>query len=641
MSKIIGVTVGTPLNPDNYGGGLPKATTEDNDKVLTVVNGEPQWALHAGISNKQKVVFADDGEGNVSIVLVEEEAPKDETVTITNIVTNPQFEDGMTGWTNEHPSSSVEVIDGDLCWHTFTGTAQRTYQRFTDQSKIVVGHKYYMSTRVQIEGSKPYNNRISLFGTNLTAEIDENPADTGDWSYATSVHLVTAAPGGKYVGYDALYYTDVVGSDSTVYIDNVVVIDLTAAFGEGNEPDRTTMDELMKKQYPNGFDGSVELVIREAESDVDELSKRVDAVEQQVASLATGSITQTGTVYPVLEPYYIGNIEEARPVYYNAQEAGALTFAMLSDIHLITSGSSQSSHADISKNVEASSAWAKLVNHDFVMLGGDLIVDYYDKPTALSLIDKVEEMAEKHARCPVYSVKGNHDTNEGTSVDIPEYRLTDKEFYLHANARAEKYGMVTDPAHPYGGYYYVDFTKQKIRMVCLNTSENNANYDILTSTKSQFRYIGVFSPNQMAWVKDIALRVDEGWAVMMVSHIPPFQAKNFYDRGTDNPALRELCEAFAAGTGDFAEQGAREFIGHFSGHAHIDAYNEVGGLNYILVNCTTPSKRWDTSLDRTADEDKLSLNSFIVDRATRTVKCIKIGASPSADNENWKTSFTW
>lgn len=564
-----------------------------------------------------------------------------ETVNITNLVSNPHFTTDLTDWTVMFPeTSSAEVIDGVLCLdYTGNNTAQHIRQRGADQTAFIVGHKYYTSIRALFEGPEPYDVNFYFTGTNLTIEDEAVvPPTFSGWSTMSRISTLTAAPSSKYISFWAKHYATGVET-AKIRLDDAVIVDLTATFGEGNEPDLATLNSYMSTQYPYGFEGTVELRLAAAGPSIEELIEKVEDLESKVISLETSSASQTGTVYPTLHDYYITNIANARPIYYNEQEANTLTFSMLSDIHAHLKSSS--AYTNILKNVEASSAWAKIVNNDFIMLSGDLIVDYHDKATALGLVDDVVEMAEKHARCPVYTVKGNHDTNEGVTENIPAYRFTDKEFYLHANARGEKYGMVTDPEYPYGGYYYVDFPKQKIRMVCLNTSENNPNYDILTATKGQFRYTGVFSPNQVAWVKDVALRVDEGWAVMMISHIPPFQAENFYNRGTDNPALRTICENFAAGSGDFIGQGAREFIGHFSGHAHIDAYNKVGGLNYILVNCTTPEKRWNTSLDRTENEDKLSLNSFIIDRASRTVKCIKIGAAPADDSSDWVDNFTW
>lgn len=589
-----------------------------------------------------------------------------ETVSVTNLLKNPQYKDGMTDWEWVNQSCEVVTVGEDGMCLSLEAANKVSYQLRQKLTKatFIVGHRYYLRSRVKIDGVASPNGTVEVYMYGVSnGNVAQTMAAKTGWSYASALWDLTALPSGS-LGY--CVYMNYTGTkdyttlyDTKIYFYSGMLIDLTATFGEGNEPDIATMDRWMTEQYALGFEGTAALALtaedsgeEESSSDglvdkVADLEGDVVALQDEVAHLtktvtnSSASVgTQTGTVYPVLEAQYIANIEEARPKYYNAGEPNTLTFAMLADIHASPAGGTAV------KNVEASSAWAKLVGHDFVVLGGDLLNDSkdFDRDAALSVIDTVMEMAEKHARCPVYAVKGNHDTNELATGN--ENRLTDAEFYRHANVRGEKYGMGLDPAHPYGGYYYVDFPRLKIRMVCLNTSEDYPDVDLFDPNVGDgaFRHIGVFSENQMAWVKEVALRVDEGWAVMMVSHIPPFQAENFGNRGTDNPNLRALCETFAAGTGDFAQQGAREFIGHFCGHAHVDAYNKVGGLNYVVVNCTFPHAKVAGDplyLDRTANEDKLSLNSFIIDRANRRVKCIKIGAAPAEDYEGWTDSFTW
>ena len=373
-----------------------------------------------------------------------------------------------------------------------------------------------------------------------------------------------------------------------------------------------------------------------------------------------------------IEEWYIENVQTALPEYLSNIEGASnlLTFTMMSDAHL------RQNAPHIVDNVVASSAWANLVGNDFIMMSGDFIIGDLSKAESLALIDTAIEAAGSYGSVPVYAVKGNHDTNEdykigtdsetGKAVYSTADRITDEEFYTHAIAQSEA-TIVVDAANPYGGYYYVDFPKQKIRMICLNTTEDRDGVDILDSAKSDFRWSGVKSVAQLSWLANTALHVADGWAVMMVSHIPPITGADvgvgdetsadapFHTRGIKAAALTELCEAFVSGgkgtvtakamvngvvknvtvSYDFSVQGEREFIGHFCGHVHEDSLSEYNGINYVVVNCTTPQKRWDTSLDREiGTETALSLNSFIINRETRTVECIKVGTGESF-------SFTW
>ena len=373
-----------------------------------------------------------------------------------------------------------------------------------------------------------------------------------------------------------------------------------------------------------------------------------------------------------LDTHYMNNIQAALPEYLSQDEGGAntLTFTMMSDPHL------RQNAPHIVDNVEASSAWANLVGNDFVMISGDFIIGDLPKQTSLGLIDAAIAAAGAYGFVPVYAVKGNHDVNMdykiGTDPETGKVvysnadRITEKEFYDHAIAHNED-TIMTDPANPYGGYYYVNFSKQKIRLICLNTTEIRQDVDILNSTKSEFHQNGLLSLQQTTWLVNTALQVPTGWAVMVIAHIPPITGANvgvenettadapFHTRGIRNSSLTSLLEAFVAGSKgsvtaktfengvakivyvpyDFTALQDVEFIGHFSGHVHEDSHSVFNGINYVVINCTTPQKRWDTSLDReVGTETALSLNSFIVDRDTRTVTCIKIGTGESF-------SFTW
>lgn len=667
---------------------LPVDTEMDANSGNPVANS----AVAAAVADTNRRVAELDGILNGT----ESEPEPVETVTVTNLVTNPQFENGTTGYSMVNGTGwDMTATDGVLCL-TATAPENKINQLRTPnvRSALIdaVGHRVYVCAKVKYEGMLPPTVSAKPSGVEGTHQttLETTEPILGEWCYISSiVDLLSLTSSSMYVLISNNYgTTDIAGVKC--YVDHVMCIDLTAAFSEGNEPDLAMMDRWVAEQYADGFEGEATLFLTAVdnggdgeaeaelglvdkvatmETDVADLKTEVENLAEAMENLPSTEVQQTGTVYPALQDHFIANIETAKPDYYGAQDANTLTFAMMADMHLLADNKT------ILPNVEASSAWAKLVGHDFVMMAGDFIIGDEDKATSLGYIDALMEMAEKHANCPVYAVKGNHDSCDETGSKTD--RITAKEFYLHANARGEKYGMVTDPAHPYAGYYYVDFPRQKIRMVCLNTTEIKEDVDVLTCTNSQLTWAGVKSTYQAEWVRDVALRVPEGWAVMMVSHIPPItgaelgvtdEAANadtaapFHNRGISSPAIVALCDAFtlgASGTAnvtvsgsvkinyDFTDQGAREFIGHFCGHVHEDSISQYaastdgGVLNYVVVNSTTPTKRWATSLDRTTDVDKLSLNSFIIDRANRTVKCIKIGATPGEDNVWWADSFTW
>ena len=71
--------------------------------------------------------------------------------------------------------------------------------------------------------------------------------------------------------------------------------------------------------------------------------------------------------------------------------------------------------------------------------------------------------------------KGNHDTCEWFAYKEKlnsENWLSSKDWYIHAiNPLRVQYPMVLDTNNIDGGYYYIDFPLQKIRVININTSD--------------------------------------------------------------------------------------------------------------------------------------------------------------------------
>lgn len=349
--------------------------------------------------------------------------------------------------------------------------------------------------------------------------------------------------------------------------------------------------------------------------------------------------------------FHYENVEDSTTRIYEKQEYKNLTFPILTDIHTITDNSS------INSSVEAMSYLTERIDADFIALLGDYIVGDVGKAESLKLVNDVMTLTKKHAKCPVFPVKGNHDSNDfmpgfssKTDEEKRELLITNKEFYIATNKKAEKYGIVVDENNPYGGWYYVDFPRQKIRGVFLNTTEMDETDGVVNVPRHV--YGGVQSQAQLDWLSNTALKFDgkensEEWAVMMFSHVPPFAVEEIHNRSVDRPGFRAVCEAFKNGTSgtyeetyatstfDFTEQGGREFIGHFLGHVHEDSHTVINGINYFISNSVTPYKRWSTSLERDAyGERTLSSNTVIVNREERKVSIIKTGTG-----QDWE--FTW
>lgn len=155
----------------------------------------------------------------------------------TNLITNGDFSNGITGWS---PSSATAygVADGA---YTFTATA--TNGQIVTPVSMINGHKYYATASVRATSALV---KMSVSGAGATAAQSD-----GVFHRLTSLITWTPATGN---------YQFVVRDTGTTFapvsFDNCLLIDLTAAFGAGNEPTAEQMDAYLAA-YPNSwFNGS-------------------------------------------------------------------------------------------------------------------------------------------------------------------------------------------------------------------------------------------------------------------------------------------------------------------------------------------------------------------------------------------------
>ena len=160
-----------------------------------------------------------------------------------------------------------------------------------------------------------------------------------------------------------------------------------------------------------------------------------------------------------------------------------------------------------------------------------------------------------------------------------------------------------------GTYYYVDEIASRVRFIVLNTNG------------------GSVDDTQIAWFRDVALKVDEGWAVVIISHQP---ISNHYHANISNAAA---VRAVAVDSGV-------EIVGWFSGHIHRDriytgaAVNTTDdsegadmGFTQITITSDATNIAYDDATKHTVAEDALShaIDFVTINRDTRTVNMTRLG----------------
>lgn len=157
-----------------------------------------------------------------------------------------------------------------------------------------------------------------------------------------------------------------------------------------------------------------------------------------------------------------------------------------------------------------------------------------------------------------------------------------------------------------GSCFYIDYPAAKLRFVVLNAYANSTAIDSIG-----------FGADQLDWLEKTALGFDEeGWAVVLASHVPPYEAAL-----TDGAALQSILAAFV-------EKGTAQIVGFFCGYAHKDQIL-LDTLPYPVVAITSDGDlaEDEAAEDRIVGSDNEHAVDFVtINRLTRTVFLTRLGA---------------
>lgn len=214
-----------------------------------------------------------------------------------------------------------------------------------------------------------------------------------------------------------------------------------------------------------------------------------------------------------------------------------------------------------------------------------------------------------------YFAVGNHDCFGSVSTD-----------YL--SNRFDRHMQVYN-GNPSQHYYYINNERAKIRYIVLACYEcgdgNNAFNGIGGSSDA--------SAAQRTWLQNVALDVDDGWAVVIIMH------SLYYVSTTDPyPLVEESRYASTIEIIDDFKEGGGEVACILQGHTHIDRMTHTpGGVPVFITTCDkyyaneTPP---DIIVDRTPGTIReQAFDVVCINRDDQEVKLIRIGC-PAQNGED-------
>ena len=291
-----------------------------------------------------------------------------------------------------------------------------------------------------------------------------------------------------------------------------------------------------------------------------------------------------------------------------------------------------------------------------VITTGD-IVQNYEKPIVINGIKKIVNMLGTN----FLFAKGNHDDNslysKSTNHVITESELKELIFgKMKPNGLKITFGD--------GMYYYVDDEKRKIRLVFINTHEND--YTVTNGfIKEDTGVKGYINQKQLEFVAYDALNFEQkgadytNWHVIFFAHYPLHFAgtKAYGGETTENgEQMWEIIKAFKNGTSitippvtrsnpahdlsgltvDFTQQGPMSVVGFFYGHYHNDQMQIKDGITLVSSECFSAADYnvdWEQVARHVFSYDEFAFDVVTINKSSRKVTLKRIGNDSLGDRE--------
>ena len=212
------------------------------------------------------------------------------SINLTNIVQNGSFEANMSGWSgfmtdNRNMQSTLAPVrvsntapapvhgeTGSWCAQIGTKTQGVVYINPTTPIPTIAGHKYYVRARVSLRGSTIpgvstgctviHGVGVPVRGTALPPPLFDGlqTPNITDWNLIDTIW--TADITGLNMRFIWQQTGNSGNNDTYGRVDNIVMVDLTEAFGPGNEPPLFAIRQGVLNVPPNGWwDGTTEITM--------------------------------------------------------------------------------------------------------------------------------------------------------------------------------------------------------------------------------------------------------------------------------------------------------------------------------------------------------------------------------------------
>ena len=230
--------------------------------------------------------------------------------------------------------------------------------------------------------------------------------------------------------------------------------------------------------------------------------------------------------------------------------------------------------------------------------------------------------------------QGNHDTGNQITQDgnlSRERCVFESEWKAHVLSKMLKNNLTVFDDN--GKAFYYDDPLQKIRFISIDAFENNGYKE-----DGSFS-LGSLTNRQINWVKDYALaNVPSGFSVVSFSHYSLFGALLNDNTTRLNRGILANADKLIAAFNEFKNSGG-VYIGHFSGHLHLDFLCTTNGITNIWVLNNSNDRKTNADLGKEYEglfddapiktagtTTECAFDVAVINKTTRQGSLIRIGA---------------
>lgn len=288
---------------------------------------------------------------------------------------------------------------------------------------------------------------------------------------------------------------------------------------------------------------------------------------------------------------------------------------------------------------------------DAVIMGGDNIhPDYKNIEVGKKDMQVVsQKIINNKDGADRFMILGNHDV--GDSVILFNSSGKAKLSEVISEEEVKKFYQTSDKVfgETRNGdslYFYKDYPNKKIRLIGLVTEDTGEQLDGNGYLKYTRLLTHALRQEQLEWVANTALQnIPADTHVMIFGHAPMHNntVGDERDKFYNFDILAGIISAFKTGskyvggssitdfnanvTADFTAQGAREFVGYFCGHYHMEWLGEFLGVKQAILLNSVCSKD-QGSVDRILNSDTEDAQTIVsVDTVNKKVDLIGFGAA--------------